>query len=462
MARSTRTTMVVLLLVSLVITSCTGGTGDTTTTAGSVPSDGSSATTVTTQQSDGEPDDRTNVELLFTIWAQSDVVFETWGAIGDAFAAQDPRVSAVNWEFVPFSRYHDVLNVRIASGEIQDGGWLSKDLAPAYIEAGALYDMTDLYQNTPGWNLDEISESTLAGWSKDGRYFGYPFPQSPWQVFWNRDMFEQAGVKTPEEHIADGTWTWETLVESGKAIQDAGLADWGFEWQQGRPFAQEAGWAVLDPIWAAFDAEPFSADGSQCQLDSPEFTAAMQFVHDMVYMEEAYPLPGGSDPSIWAGESAMGIYHIEAASNQAHGVTFQYGMAPQPAGAGGWPDDWNPAVATNGIAVFDAGPNADIAADFLAFLTHPDNAASIAQLHSSPRPSALSTDLWTGRLDITEEEAGRVIEAVQVGYRFNGHPNWGPVHRESQAVFDASFWNPDANVAEVMTNMCAAIQDLLG
>ena len=39
-------------------------------------------------------------------------------------------------------------------------------------------------------------------------------------MIYNKDLFEQAGLKDPNEYVAEGTWTWETFRECMKTIKE--------------------------------------------------------------------------------------------------------------------------------------------------------------------------------------------------------------------------------------------------
>lgn len=457
----------ILMVLALIVGACTDGGsaetteggGDTDTTAVSdttAEADGSAEDTTTTQP---ETDDRDNVELTFTMWAAGPTQ-EAWQALADGYVEVDPRVSNVTFEFVPFPRYHDVLNVRLSSGEVQNGGWLLVHLAPQYIKADVLTEMEPVFSEFEGYEFDQIVEPARTQWQDaDGSgLYAYPFAQSPQVLFYNRDAFAEAGVPTPQELLDQGNWTYETLRETARLMQESGTVDRGFIYQVDF-FSEALGWRNLDPIYSAYQGRPWSEDGTTCEFDSAEMIQAFQLVHDMIFVDGSMRGPGESNPSFWAGQGAMGMYHNAAAQAQAEGADFGYGMVPQPSG----PDGWFPSANTSGIVVFKDAPNADIASEFLAWLTKPDNATELAKFHSSPRVEILEPSLFTEGLEISEEEAqAAIIDTLEVAWRGPAHENWAALDREVNRIMGAEMWTADAEVAAVMDNVCNAIDALLG
>lgn len=449
-------TLAVTTAFMLTIAAC-GGTASTTTQPG-----GSGATTTqgsgsTTTQPE-EVDDRENVELTFTIWAAGPTL-EAWQNLANGYPDVDPRVSNVNFEFVPFDRYHDVLNVRLTSDSVQHGGWLLVYLAPQYIRAGVLTDLEPVFSTFPGYEFDQIVQPAREKFEDtDGNgLYAYPFAQSPQAVFYNKDAFARAGVTTPTELLAQDDWTWETLRSTALAMQESGEAGKGFTYQVDF-YDPVLGWRNLDNVYAAYQARPWSDDGLTCQFDSPEMIAGLQLVHDMIFVDGTLRGPGETNPSLWAGQAAMGMYHNAAAQGQSTDA-FEIGMVPQPAGPGGWYPNAN----TSGLVVFDGAPNADIAAEFVAWLTSPENAMTIAQFHSSPRVELLTPSIFTQGLAVTEAEVqAAIIDTLAVAWRGPSHPNFGPIDRQISSIMSSQLWQADADVAEVMGVICSSIGELLG
>jgi len=77
----------------------------------------------------------------------------------------------------------------------------------AWASGGYLMRVADVVSGLPS-GLSGVDAYTVNGWA-----YGVPYRQNPWLLFYNRDLFQAAGVPIP-----DGTWTWDTYVAVAKDL----------------------------------------------------------------------------------------------------------------------------------------------------------------------------------------------------------------------------------------------------
>lgn len=53
----------------------------------------------------------------------------------------------------------------------------------------------------------------MALWQKDGKVYGVPFSTSPFLIYYNKDMFDKAGVEDPNQLAAKGEWNMQKFQE---------------------------------------------------------------------------------------------------------------------------------------------------------------------------------------------------------------------------------------------------------
>ena len=184
--------------------------------------------------------------------------------------------------------------------------------------------------------------------------YALPFTNATNSVFYNAEAFREAGLPTPDEMVADGTWTWENVREVAKQLVDSGASRYGFT------LANDIyinGWNQLIEVWEPYGGGPWSEDGATCRFDAPETIEATQLIHDMIYVDRSYPEPG-VDVDFLTGDIGMALTRPDQYPTPPE---FEWGVVSQPDG----PLGYVPSVAQNGLAVFD-GPNADIAALLVA------------------------------------------------------------------------------------------------
>lgn len=67
--------------------------------------------------------------------------------------------------------------------------------APLFTHAGAFEDLSDMYEELGG---DDLIESFITQGSVDGTVYSVPYYSGARAVFYNKEMFEEAGVEVPE------------------------------------------------------------------------------------------------------------------------------------------------------------------------------------------------------------------------------------------------------------------------
>ncbi|TXR46520.1 extracellular solute-binding protein [Phyllobacterium endophyticum] len=140
-------------------------------------------------------------------------------AMTEAFTKANPDVT-VNLEFVPYEGLHDKTVLAQGSG----GGYdvvLFDVIWPAeYATNKVLVDVTD--KITP-----EMKSGVLPGaWTTveyDGKRYGMPWILDTKYLFYNKEILEKAGIKSPPN-------TWAELTEQAKTIKDKGLLATPIAW----------------------------------------------------------------------------------------------------------------------------------------------------------------------------------------------------------------------------------------
>ncbi len=171
----------------------------------------------------------------------------------------------------------------------------------------------------------------LYGYGLDGRLYTLPATFGWFTLFYNKDMFDKAGVSYP-----DNSWDWNSLLEASKKLtkkesgkpgefgyQVVGFLDWNlsqFIWQNGGHVTPN-------------DVDP----GDTILIDSPEAIEALEFVHDMVWKHHVAPKPAEmGDLQAWNtflfGRVAMQINGYTDFKFNTEGAKFRWDIAQLPKG----------------------------------------------------------------------------------------------------------------------------------
>ncbi|MEU8005868.1 sugar ABC transporter substrate-binding protein [Catellatospora sp. NPDC049111] len=391
------------------------------------------------------------VSLRMTVWSSNEAHLKLFNEIADAYQAKNPRVTEVKFDPIPFESYTTTLTTQIAGGNGPDLAWLLENSAPDFVGSGALLPLDDTLAKADGYNAADLSPSATKLWQAGGKLFAYPFSTSPFGVFVNTDQLKAAGQQTPAELIAANQWTWEkaaavaaaSAAKSGKA----GLVVRDFDYK---------GWDNLSTVWTGWGAQAWSADGKTCGFDQQPMVDAMTFLHKAIFTDKALPGPG-TTADFFAGEAAMTVTQISRASLLKE-AKFGWDLVPLPTG----PKGAYAVIGQAGLGAFKKGKNADVAADFLAFFTNPENSAKLAAYFPPPRTSLLTADTLakTNPLLKPEQLQKVVIDGISTGVVKPSHTGQAEIAQAVRAALDP-LWKPDADVKAVLGGVCSAINPLL-
>ena len=84
-------------------------------------------------------------------------------------------------------------------------------MAP-FVEAGLFEDITDVWDEN---NLNEELKSAAASMTIDGKKWGIPYTYYQWGIYYNKDVYKEAGVEVPK--------TWDEFVAACETFNAAGI-----------------------------------------------------------------------------------------------------------------------------------------------------------------------------------------------------------------------------------------------
>ena len=390
-------------------------------------------------------------ELRVTVWTGSEAHLKMLNGIADGFEAKHPGVT-VKFETVPVADYTQKLTFQVAGGNPPDVAWMMEDAAPAFENAGLLTDIGPMLKAAEGYDFADFSQPAMALWQNGETVYGVPFSTSPFLIYFNKDMFDKAGLEDPLALAAKGEWNMQKFQEVAKKLTEANPGKWGFEFKDGEGYASRMTHALLPPV-RAYGGELWS-DG-QCGLDKPEAVAAVKQLHDMVFKDKSI-VPPGEQGDYFSGNSAMTVNQISRASKMPE-AGFKWGIAPLPSGPAGEA----PVVGQAALVVFDAGKHKELSAELVAYMTNKENVATMAQFFPPARKSVLESDAFinSNKL-IPADQMKNVAAAIQKGRVHPAHEKMPQILAAMAPRVDA-LWKADANVEEALKGVCAAIQPFL-
>ena len=221
----------------------------------------------------------------------------------DRYKAAHPNVD-IEIQQVPGSQYYQRVKIQFAAGVAPDIMQLAYNQLPTFAARNTLHPLDDLIERD-GFPVDEMFAELLPALKFRGQFYGLPRGWTTFVLYYNRDMFDQAGVPYPREG-----WTWDDFLAASKKIAADRNGD-------GKP-DQFACDAPLQSDGIAFwiwqnGGRLFTPDMSRCLLDQPAALGAVQFLADCQYKHRVFPSPeqaqdlGGGGEMFRAGRQAMFI-----------------------------------------------------------------------------------------------------------------------------------------------------------
>ena len=217
------------------------------------------------------------------------------------FQAEHPNIT-VKVETAPFADYFTKLQTLIAGGTAPDVFELNYENFVTYADKGLLLDLFPMMKADTTLDPKVYSERANQAFSYNGMQLGLPATFSTVVLFYNKDLFDKAGVAYP---TAD--WTWQDAVEAGKKLNDPANGVWGlYSGVQFWEFYKKA---------AQNNCKFFNEDKTQVLINSPECVQALQTMVDLVKKDKVVPsaaeMGGVSDGDMFkSGKLAMDVSGI--------------------------------------------------------------------------------------------------------------------------------------------------------
>lgn len=394
------------------------------------------------------------VTLRFTQWIPADSPRgQLFVEIANEYNALHPNVT-VEFDFIPFADYVTTLPLRLSGSNPPDAGWLVENVAPTWVNSGILADMGAAVRSDTEYDYADLAEAGMGLWVRDEAVYGIPFSTSPFLLLYNRDLFVQAGVDTPDVMLEKGEYTWETMaVALATIVEETGIV--GFQSANGAMYSGERVWHTVIPMIRAYGGDAWD-ENNTCRMNSPETIAAMELFHSMIFDTNAIERPGQAI-DFANGGAAVQLGQLSRVA-QLSESTFEWDIAPLPAGPAGQAD----VIGQAAFVVFRNSPNPDVAIDFVKFLTNKANTLRIAEFFPPIRASVLATDVLLEANPTVSADSMRtsVIAPTLTGRVLPAHPNFATIDLISRPYFDR-MWTPDADIPAILNEMCGAIQPLL-
>jgi multiple sugar transport system substrate-binding protein len=371
-------------------------------------------------------------------------------AVVAAFRESHPTIN-VDFQLVTMSNIFTKYKTLIAGNASPDVMAMNYDNAYQFGALGALEDLGQWITKT---NLDTsiYYQPTLDMFKVNGTQYSMPATFSDVVLFFNKNMFDAAGVEYPQRD-----WTWSDLKQAASKLtqdtnNDGKIDQWGYSF----------------PWWPLtlemYDAKFWNADATACTLNTPEGIKALQSIVDGRYTEKFAPTSDAlAEQGEWdmfmAGKLAMyptGPWAVQPFND---GITsFTYDIAHMPAG-----DQQATHVYANAYSMSATSKNKEAAWEFISFATGPEGTKirQEGKYEISPVKDIAEKYYVEALKGANPEHAIVFMEVQDYAVPQPVHANWQQIYDSVAPEVDLAL-NNSKSVQDALNAACAAADKVLG
>ncbi|MCT9929196.1 sugar ABC transporter substrate-binding protein [Planotetraspora sp. A-T 1434] len=220
---------------------------------------------------------------------------------------------------IGFGDFRTKLIQAAASGNFPDIAAIDNSDVPVFATQGALADLTSKMTDWP--QKTQYLDFVLKSVQYAGKYYGVPFRSNTTALWYNKDMFQEAGISSPPQ-------TWQELRVDAKKLTNDKHSGICFS----AAATEEGTWTFLPALW--------QAGGDVSKIGSQATVEALSYYNDLVNVDKSAPKSvlqwGQSDigEQFGSGVCAM-MFNGPWVLGSAEKGKFSWGVAPWPKGVAG-------------------------------------------------------------------------------------------------------------------------------
>ena len=252
----------------------------------------------------------------------------------DEFNAQNPDVH-VSFLKVPVAEYSLKMLLMLASHSAPDVMRVDHYNFPSLVTKGYFHDLTDLAAKDPTFHREDYFPQAIEEGLYKGRLYGLNVLFGGDIIYYNKTMFQQAGLEDPADLAKKGQWTWDKFrdcaVKMTRYDDDKHPTQFGF----GAP-SGTATWPMLAcAIWG-YGGDMLDKSLQHAVFDQPGAVKAFQTIADFRWKYHCSPTQAQGENSLFNFESGkLGMVFDFMGMTPRYRKTihkFQWDVCPVPSG----------------------------------------------------------------------------------------------------------------------------------
>jgi multiple sugar transport system substrate-binding protein len=256
--------------------------------------------------------------LTWSMWIAGKEDKAAWQKVADTVKSEDGITLTI--QGAPFENYFTKLSTQLSAGGAQCVVSMQSLRAANYTTS--LLPLDDLAKQQK-IDLSAFDSTALDGMKVDGKLYGLPYDTGPIMMFYNKDLFKQAGVAEPKPG-----WSVDDFEAAGAALKAKGITELG---------STVADLNLESMVYGYNGGRVITSEGKIDATDA-EFADGLDWLGSLV--EKGYATQASSDSStpgndFAAGKVAMYTDGPWSLISQKAKVQFDLGVTTLPAGTSG-------------------------------------------------------------------------------------------------------------------------------
>jgi multiple sugar transport system substrate-binding protein len=228
------------------------------------------------------------------------------------------------------SSYYDKVQLMLASGTAPDIIRVNPDHFFSYVRLGFFRDLEPIMRSDPDYHPEDYFAVARDRAVVNGHHFGVGVLFTTTLCYYNKTLFDKAGVKDPWQRYEEGRWNWEDFLDAARKLtvfDEAGRPS-----QYGTDFRTNV--EALAKMVLGNGGKFISDDGRKSLVNSPICVSTIQWVDDLVWKYRVAPTPSQAALSVFSFESGRIAMEIDASGESPRLreaiKSFEWDVAPLP------------------------------------------------------------------------------------------------------------------------------------
>ncbi len=384
------------------------------------------------------PDNQAEIDVYT---AASTSIDEAWDGVTLAYEPGGSETSS----------YQDVLIAEIEAGTAPDVFWIPGADVARFAQFGLILNLAEVAGADEDFNAEDFVAGPMGFLTtsvEDGvdTLWGLPRDVSAFAIYYNADLFDEAGLDYPGE---GDTWTWEDLTTAATEIRGLGDEIYGY--------GMNSWWANWGYWVNSAGSSFFNEDNTACGLNNPETVLGLEAALNLYTTDVATPWGTDTEGPFLAGTVGMYVNGRWGTPGTIANADFNWDVAPLPEGPGG-SSNW---IFWGAYVVNVNTEHPAEAWDLVTRLTSAEIQGQIASLGANipSRTTADAQELFLATLPEAEINNQAFLDGIAVGRTetplFNG--DWPAVDTAYGNAVNSIF-NGELTPQEFADTICSEVE----